>query len=51
MPEMHLKQRRFACSVCEAFTKNKKRMQKNHETGDSIYIYPNELEKCFFNMI
>ena len=41
MPEMHLKQHGFTCSVCGPFTKNKERIQKFKETGDTRYIYQN----------
>ena len=48
MPEMHLKQPRFTYSACGPFTRNKERIQKFKETGDTIYIYKNELDKgCF----
>ena len=39
MPEMHLRQARFTYSACGPFTKNKERIQKFKETGDSRYIY------------
>ena len=48
MPEMHLKQCEFTYSACGPFTKNKKRIQKFKEIGDSIYIYRNELDKACF---
>ena len=48
MPEMHLKQPRFTFSACGPFTKNKKRIQKLKETGDTSYIYKNELDKVCF---
>ena len=48
MPEMHLKQPGFTYSVCGLFTKNKERIQKFKETGDTKYR--NEL-KLAFNMI
>ena len=35
-------------SACGAFTKNKERIQKFKETGDSRYIYRNELHKACF---
>ena len=35
MPEMHLKQPGFTYSACGQFTKNKERIQKLKETGDS----------------
>ena len=38
MPEMYLKQTRFTYSACRPFTKNKERIQKFKETGDSRYI-------------
>ena len=39
MPGMHLKEPPFTYSACEPFTKNKERMQKVKETGDTSYIY------------
>ena len=48
MSEMHLKQPQFTCSVCVPFTKNKKRIQKFNETGDSRYIYRNDLDTACF---
>ena len=48
MPEMHLIQLGFTYSACGPFTKNKVRIQKFKETGDSRYIYQNELDKACF---
>ena len=48
MPEMHSKQPRFTYSACEVFTKNKERIQKFTETGDTAFIYKNELDKACF---
>ena len=48
MPEMHLRQPRFTYSACGPFTKNKERIQKFKETGDTSYIYKNELDKACF---
>ena len=48
MSEMHLKQPRFTYSACGSFTKNKERIQKFKETGDTNYIYKNELDKACF---
>ena len=48
MPEMNLRQPQFTHSACEAFTKNKERIQKFEKTGDSRYIYKNELDKACF---
>ena len=41
MPKMHLKQPGFTDSVCGPFTKDKVRIQKLKETGDTNYIYKN----------
>ena len=51
MPEMHLKQSEFTYSACGPFRKNKERIRKFKETGDTSYIYKNELDKVAFNMI
>ena len=48
MPEIHLKQPGFTYSACGPFTKNKERIQKIKKTGDSRYIYRNELDKACF---
>ena len=48
MPEMFLKQPRFTYSACELFTKSKEKIKKFKETGDTNYIYKNELEKACF---
>ena len=54
MPEMHLNQPTalgkpgFTYSACRPFTKNKERIQKFKETGDTKYIYRNELDKAYF---
>ena len=48
MLEMHLKQPGFTYSACRPFTKNKERIQKFKETGDTNYIYKNELDKACF---
>ena len=42
MPEMHLRQPQFVYSARGPFTKNKKRIPKFKETGDTSYIYKNE---------
>ena len=51
MPEMHLKQLGFTYSTCGPFTKNKQRIQKFKETGDTNYIYNINLISLVFNMI
>ena len=48
IPEMHLKQPQFVYSACGPFTKNKERIQKFKEAGDTNYIYKNELHKACF---
>ena len=48
IPEMHLKQPGFTYSTCRPFTKNKQRVQKFMQTGESNYIYRNELDKSCF---
>ena len=48
MPEMHLRQLGFIYSAYGPFTKNKERIQKFKQTGDSRYIYKNELDKACF---
>ena len=45
---MHLKQPRFTYSASGSFTKNKERIQKFKEAGDTSHIYKNELEKVCF---
>ena len=47
MPEMYLKQLGFSYSACGPFTKNKERIQKVKERGDTNYIYKNELDKAW----
>ena len=51
MPEMHLRQPQFTYSVCGSFTKHKQRIQKCKETGDTNYIYKNELIKLVLLMM
>ena len=48
MPGMHLRQPGFTYRACGQFTKNKKRIQKFKETGDTSCIYKNELDKACF---
>ena len=48
MPEMHLKQPRFTYSACGPFTKNKERIEKFMQTGNTKYIYKNDLDKACF---
>ena len=48
MPEMHLKQPFFTYSACGSFTKNKERTEKSMQTGNTNFIYKNELDKACF---
>ena len=48
IPEIPLKKPGFTYSACGPFTKNKERIQKFKETGDTKYIYRNELDKACF---
>ena len=48
IPEMHLRQPQFTYSTCGPFTKHNQRIQKFKETGDTNYIYKNELDKACF---
>ena len=48
VPEMHLKQPGFTYSACGPFTKNKERIEKFMQTGNTDFIYKNELDKACF---
>ena len=49
MPEMHLRLKLgFTCSACGPFTRNKQRIQRFMETGDTSCIYRNELDTACF---
>ena len=48
MPEMRFRQPGFTHSACGTFTKNKEKIKKLKKTGDSRYIYQNELDKACF---
>ena len=48
MPEMHLKQPEFTYSDCGPFTKNKERIEKFMQTGNTDFIYKNELDRACF---
>ena len=51
MPEMHLKQLGFTYSSCGPFTKNKERIEKVMQTGNTDFIYKNELDKACYGLI
>ena len=44
MPEMHLKQPIFTYSACGLFTKDKGRIEKFVQTGNTDFILKNELD-------
>ena len=46
--EMHLRQPQFVYSTCGPFTRHKERIKKFKQTGDTRYIYRNELDKACF---
>ena len=46
MLEMHLKQRGFTYSACGPFTKNGERIEQFMKTGNTDFIYKNELDKA-----
>ena len=48
MPEMHLRQPRFVYSACGPFTRHKGRIKEFKRTGDTRYVYRNELDKACF---
>ena len=48
MPEIHLRQPQFTYSACGPFTKHEQRIQKFKETGDTNYVFKNELDKACF---
>ena len=48
VPEMHLKQAGFTYSACGPFTKNKERIEKFMQTGNTNFIYKNKLDKACF---
>ena len=45
---MHLGQPGFTYSACGPFTRHKERIKKFEQTGDTRYIYRNELDKACF---
>ena len=48
MPELHLKQPGFTYSACGSFTKNKEKIENFMQTGNTDFIYRNELDKACF---
>ena len=48
IPEMHLRQPGFTYSACGPFTKKKEKTDKFMTTGNTDFIYKNELDKACF---
>ena len=48
MREMHLKQSGFTYSACGPFTINTEGIEKFMQTGNTFFIYRNELDKAYF---
>ena len=48
IPEMHLKQPGFTYSASGPFAKNKEKINKLMQTGNTDFIYKNELDKACF---
>ena len=48
MPEVHLRQPQFDYSTCGPFTRHKERIKEFKRTGDTCYIFRNELYKACF---
>ena len=48
IPEMHLRQPGFTYSACGPFTKKKEKTGKFMTTGNTDFIYKNELDKACF---
>ena len=48
MPETHLRQPQFVYSACGPFPRHKERIKKFKQTGDTRYIYRNELDKACY---
>ena len=48
IPETHLKQPGFTYSACGPFTRNKQRIEQFVQTGNTDFIYKNELDKACF---
>ena len=48
IPEMRLKQSCFTYSACGPFTKNEEIIEKFMQTGNTDFIYKNELDEACF---
>ena len=48
MPEMNLKQFEFTYAICGPFPKSKEIIEKFMQTGNTDFIYKNDLDKACF---
>ena len=48
LPKMYLRQPGFTYIACGPFIKNKERIEKFMQTGNTYFIYRNELDKACF---
>ena len=51
MPEIHLKQPGFTYSACGPLTQKQRKIEKFMQTGNTNFIYKNELDKACFQHI
>ena len=51
MSEIHLRQPQFTFSACGPFTRHEERIQKFKETGDTNYVFKNELIRLVLFMM
>ena len=51
MSEIHLRQPQFTYSACGPFTRHEERIQKFKETGDTNYVFKNELIRLVLFMM
>ena len=50
MPQMHLKQPGFTYSACDTTTKNKEITENFMQTGNTDFIYRNDLDKACYGL-
>ena len=48
IPEMHIKQPGFTYKACAPFTRNRERIEKFMQIGNTDFFYKNELDKACF---
>ena len=51
MPEIHIKHFGFTYSAYGLFTENKERIERFLQTGNTNYIYKNDLDKAWKKMV